>query len=222
MITPTRWVTTTRKEGAVLYFKNPPKKKRKRVKRSKARAKKRTVTRKKRRVVQSRKRKARKSTTKRRGSTMARKRKARRGRRKSRGGNITLKRISGKVYRSNPPILKAITGGLKDAAMVKAGQVAGTMASNLVPVSGIAKTGVKAVVAGAMVFLPVSGDSKRFLIAGAMQPVIDDLLALAGLSGLASGAGVSAYLPDGVSAYLSGTDAAYVGEDSDVGAYVDY
>ena len=228
-----------------LYFKNPPKKKGKskgrkkprtakqkaataklvrlnKAKHGKPKAAKKSKPRKKSRAKSTTTRKSTKPKSRKRGAKkMAKKRKTHR--RKS--GNITLRRVSGKVYRSNPPILKAITGGLKDGALVKVGQMAGTMVSGMVPVTGLGGTAVKAVVAGLMGFAPVAGDSKRFLIAGAMQPVLDDLLALAGLGHLASPAGVSAYLPgsDGVSAYLSGVtqDGAYTTDDA-VGAYVDY
>ena len=138
---------------------------------------------------------------------------------------ISFRRLGGtNVYKRNPPILKAITGGLKDAALVKAGGIAGEMISGAIGMTGPAGTAVKAAVAGAMVFAPVSGDMKRMLIAGAMQPVLDDLLAMAGLDKVLGGAGVSAYLPgsDGVSAYLSGAteDDAYA--SGDIGAYVQY
>lgn len=226
-----------------LYFKNPPKKrksKKRRTAKQIAATKKLVALNKRKRAkpkkrrkaavkaVKRRKRRVTRTITRKRGARKMAKRKRstrRRSSRRHKSGNITLRRVSGKVYRSNPPILKAITGGLKDGALVKVGQMAGTMVSGMVPVTGLGGTAVKAVVAGLMGFAPVAGDSKRFLIAGAMQPVLDDLLALAGLGHLATPAGVSAYLPgsDGVSAYLSGVtqDGAYTTDDA-VGAYVDY
>lgn len=227
-----------------LYFKNPPSGKKRRkggrkkkrtaaqkrataklVAANKARKKAKTKT-KKRKVkrVQSVKRKARRSTTKKGVRKMARRKSRKRGKRRS-SGNITLKRISGKVYRSNPPVVKAVVQGIKDAAFVKAGGIAGTMVSDMVPVTGLGKTAVKAAVAVGLGMLPVPGDGRRFIVAGAMSGVLDDLLVMAGLGKLTGGSGVSAYLPSdgGVSAYLSGTDDAYVGESPEsLGAYVNY
>lgn len=226
-----------------MYFKNPPRKgkgkpkKRKKartakqkaataklVRLNKSKAKKSKPRTKKRAVKSTKKRTVRKTTKKRGTKKMAKKRRS--SKRRGSSGRRVYTPIKGKVYRGNPPVLKRLTGGLKDAAFVKVGGIAGQMISGMVPVTGLGGTAVKAAVAVALSFAPVGSDSKRFLVAGAMQPVLDDLLAMAGLDKMIGGGGVSAYLPgsDGVSAYLSGSATegdAYVTDDA-VGAYVDY
>lgn len=235
----------------MLYFKNPPKKKgkggkpkkrrtakqkaatAKLVKLNKAKGKKKTAPKKKstRKVAKKKsakkkvtKKTTRKSTKKKGARKVAKKRKS--TRRKS-TGNISLKRISGKVYRANPPaLIKAGVQGLKDAAYVKVGGIAGNMVAGMVPVSGLGSTAVKAGVAVGLGFLPIPGDGRRFIIAGAMAGVLDDLLVMAGL-GKFAGSGVSSYLPSdgGVSAYLSGDGGEgedVYSQDAAVGAYVSY
>lgn len=177
-------------------------------------------------------------------------RKARRGgarkavRRKRRGGksggkSIILRRVSGKVYRSNPgSVVKQVVSGAKDAVFVLGGGAATRAVSNLLPLPANMKTGVpgaavqlaSALAVGMAARKFLGADAARMIIAGGMQVPVKALItsvlpAAAPLLGDYDGFG--AYL-DPMGSYPalgSGGDAgqgveAFVYEDG-VGSYPD-
>lgn len=174
------------------------KRKRRGASKSKRRAKAPTTTTKRRKSM------ARRKSTRRR--TTSRKR----GRRRSSSGTIRLKRVRGQVYLRNPSIIKQVQQGLMDAVKVKGGQVAARTISNALPlpktgIAGIAVTALTAVGVGMAARKFLGADTARFIVAGAMQPVISDLVttfvpAAAPLLGEFYPMG---YVEDGMDAYPS-------------------
>lgn len=239
------------------FFKNPPrrakrKKKKRRtaaqvaatrklVARNKARGKKKksvkrrrvnsgNPSRKKGTTMAARKRRegtVRRTTAKRRGGR-------KRGRRKS-SGNISLKRVSGKVYRSNPSgIVKQVVQGAKDSVLVMGGGAAVRAGSNLLPLPANLKAGYAGAAVQTAVALAVSmaarrflgGDAARMVLAGAMQVPVKSVItslvpAAAPLLGDYDGFG--AYL-DPMGSYPSlsgGSDASALFIEDDMGSYPD-
>jgi hypothetical protein len=140
------------------------------------------------------------------------------------------------VYSSNPPFLRGIMQGGKDAAAVLAGGAAARTISNLVPLAktGFIGIGVQvgaAAVVGMAARRFVSGDIARMMVAGAMQVPLKALITqfIPGAAGLLGDYDMSSYLSGGQQALYSSDGASalpesgvYVGEDAEgMNAYVD-
>jgi hypothetical protein len=128
----------------------------------------------------------RKRSTGKRRKVAATTRRRRRGSARRRTGTITLRRIRGKVYRSNPAfgrgLVKQITEGARDGALVVVGETGAKFIGNLIPIPKDTMIGaVGAQLAGAIAigmvgqrFLPKPVAHMLFVggMAGAMRSVL--------------------------------------------------
>lgn len=113
-------------------------------------------------------RKSKKGTSKRRRSTRRRK-----------SGALTFRRVTGKVYRSNPGGLKGIAGsvmqGVKDGATVLAGEAIAGLAATYNPIQSVPPVAAKGIAAlGLAVLAPrfIGKDTARMLVAGAIASTL--------------------------------------------------
>ena len=159
---------------------------------------------------------------------------ARRRKGARRSGNITLRRVRGKVYRSNPGgLVKVAVQGAKDAALVMGGGAATRAIVNMLPLDDKSKSGLMgaAVATGAVIGVSMAArrflgaDSARMVVAGGMIVPVKAMLtqfvpSLGPLLGDYDGFG--AYLdPMGSYPALAGTDASEYVADDMVGSYPD-